>query len=140
MEKSELMKENKRQEIMHRLRFKPFLHMVEQSVYDIPKRVEEYDTDMFVVFNSIKQKYELHSIQYPGDTFQTTIPFNDLDVRALRHLWENDLAVHGKDIFRRIERDEADFKRAKDRDFKNWAQAVASETKSMFAKDAWTAI
>lgn len=132
------MKEKKRQEILTRLQYRPFLHLVEKSVYDIPKRIEEYDPDMFVVFNAVKQKYELHSIQYPGDTFQTTFPFDELDVRALRHVWENDLSVHGREIFRRIEQGEEKAKKAKLREFKNWVQATASETKSMFAKDAWT--
>lgn len=132
------MKERKRLEVLHRLKDRPFSHLVETNVYDIPKRIEEYDADMFVVFNSLKQKYELHSLQYPGDTFQTTFPFNELDARALRHVWENDLSVHGKEIFKRIERDESKAKKDKDRDMKNWIQAVASETKSMFAKDAWT--
>ncbi len=132
------MKERKRLEILHRLRERPFMHLVENNVYDIPKRIEEYDEDMFVVFNALKQKYELHSVQYPGDTFQTTFPFPELDMRALRHVWENDLSVHGKEIFRRIEQDEDKAKKAKDREFKNWIADVASETKSMFAKDAWT--
>jgi hypothetical protein len=132
------MKEQKRNEVLHRLQYRPFLFLVEQSVYDIPKRIEEYDKDMFVVFNSLKQKYELHSIQYPGDTFQLTFPYQELDVRALRHVWESDLSVHGKNIFRRLEQDEEKAKKSKDRDFKNWAQSVARETKSLFAKDAWT--
>lgn len=132
------MKERKRSEILHRLRYRPFLFLVEQSVYDIPKRIEEYDKDMFVVFNSLKQKYELHSIQYPGDTFQTTFPFNELDARALRHVWENDLSVHGRNIFKQIERDEEKMKKSKDRDFKNMVGSLARETKSMFAKSAWT--
>ncbi len=132
------MKEQKRQEILYRLESRPFSHLVETSVYDIPKRIEEYDKDMFVVFNSLKQKYELHSLQYPGDTFQTTFPYKELDNRALRHVWENDLSVHGREIFKRIERDEEKAKKSKDRDMKNWIQATASETKSMFAKTAWT--
>lgn len=132
------MKERKRVEVLHRLQYRPFLFLVEQSVYDIPKRIEEYDPDMFVVFNSLKQKYELHSIQYPGDTFQLTFPYPELDVRALRHLWENDISVHGKNIFRRMEQGEEKAKKAKDREFRNWVQSMAGETKSMFAKSAWT--
>ncbi len=132
------MKKKKRDDILHRLRNSHHLHLVEQSVYDIPRLLEEYDPDMFVVFNSRKQKYELHSIQYGGDTFQTTFQYDDLDVRALRHVWENDLAVHGKEIFRRLEMDEEKQKKSKEREFKNWVQGVASETKSMFSKDAWT--
>lgn len=132
------MKEKKRNEIFRRLQYRPFMHLVEDNVLGIPKRIEEYDADMFVVFNSLKQKYELHSIQFSGDTFQLTFPYDELDARALRHVWENDLAVHGKHIFNRIEKDEEKAKKDKDREMKNWIQDVASETRSMFAKDAWT--
>lgn len=132
------MKVSKRDDINARLANKPFLHLLESNVFHIPERVEEYDKDMFVVFNSIKQKYELHSLEYPGDTFQTTFPFDELDARAIRHIWENDISVHGNDIFRRIEREEEKFKKDKDREQKNWIRDVASETQSMFAKSAWT--
>ena len=127
----------KRDAIKKRLAAKPFLHLIEQSVYDIPERVNEYDKDMFVVFNAARQTYELHSIQYPGDTFQLTFPHSELDIRAIRHIWKNDIGVHGQNIFKRIEQGEERNEKAKKREFKNWVQDVAGETKSMFAKDAW---
>lgn len=132
------MNATKRNEIQKRLSLKPFLHLIEQSVYNIPERVNEYDEDMFVVFNAARQTYELHSIQYPGETFQLTFPHSELDIRAIRHIWKNDIGVHGQGIFKRIEQGEERNKKAKEREFKNWVHDVASETKSMFAKDAWT--
>lgn len=132
------MKTAKRDKIEIRLSSKPFLHLIERNVYDIPERIEEYDEDMFVVFNAIRQTYELHSLQYPGDTFQLTFPHSELDIRAIRHVWKNDIGVHGQDIFKRIEQGEEKNKKAKDKEFKNWVRDMASETQSMFAKDAWT--
>lgn len=132
-----IMKASKRHEINYRLEGKPFLHLLEGSVYNIPERVEEYDKDMFVVFNVAKQKYEIHSVQFPGDTYQMTVPFDQLDSRIIKHIWQNDISVHGKAIFRRLDRAEEQWKKGKDRKFKNWVQDVASETKSMFAHDAW---
>lgn len=132
------MKISKRNEIDNRLNNKRHLLVLEGSTNYIPERIEEYDKDMFVVFNTINQKYEIHSIQYPGDTYQMTVPFDELDNRILKHVWQNDISVHGKEIFKRIEQGEEKAKKSKDREFKNWVQGVASETKSMFAKDAWT--
>ena len=45
-------------------------------------------------------------IASPKDTFQTTIPYKNLDIRTLQHLYENDIKVHGRKIFERIERQE----------------------------------
>lgn len=132
------MKQSKINEINYRLEGKPHLHLLEGSVYNIPERVEEYDKDMFIVFNSMKQKYEIHSVQYPGsDTYQMSIPFDDLDCRTLQHLWNNDISVHGTAIFKRIEQGEEQREKRQKRNFKNWVQDVASETKSMFAYDSW---
>lgn len=119
------------------------LRLIEHDVFHIADRIQEYDERMFIVLNLIKGKYEVHSFEYapaiahPADTIQLTLPFAQLDARALQHLYDNDIRVHGKNIFRKIEQEEEAFEKAKKRDFSNWVQAVASETKSMFAKDAW---
>lgn len=131
------MKSKKRQRIEVAICRKPHLFLVEQDVQDISRRVSEYDEDMFVVFNADKQKYELHSLE-SHETYQMTFPFKELDARALRHIWENDIRVHGRSIFRNVERSEDEFKKRKDRDYRNWVRDVAAETQNMFAKDAWT--
>ena len=119
------------------------LMLIQNDVFNISGRIEEYDKYMFIVFNKSKEKFEIHSLEYapmiafPKDTFQTTIPYMELDIRTLKHVYENDIKVHGRKIFERIERQEELREKQKQRDYKNWLRAVASETKSMFAKDAW---
>jgi len=117
--------------------------LIESDVCDISNRIEKYDKDMFIVFNKLKRKYEIHSLEFasidatPKETFQTTIPYDNLDCRALEHLHDNDIRLHGRKIFERIDQQEGLREKQKQREFKNWVHAVANETKSMFAKDAW---
>lgn len=137
------MKEIKRNQIQAVLFKDHDLILIEDDVFNISGRIEEYDKDMFIVFNKRKKAFEIHSLEYapmiasPKDTFQTTIPYKELDIRTLHHVYDNDIKVHGRKIFERIERQEEMNEKQKQRDYKNWLRAVASETKSMFAKDAW---
>ncbi|MGR6906154.1 hypothetical protein [Lysinibacillus sp. BSL11] len=137
------MKETKRNQIQAVLFKNHDLVLIENDVFNISDRIEEYDKDMFIVFNKRKKAFEVHSLEFapmiasPKDTFQTTIPYEKLDIRTLHHVYDNDIKVHGRKIFERIERQEELIEKRKQRDYKNWLRAVASETKSMFAKDAW---
>ncbi|WP_249645715.1 MULTISPECIES: hypothetical protein [unclassified Lysinibacillus] len=137
------MKETKRNQIQAVLFKDHDLILIENDVFNISSRIDDYDKDMFIVFNKRKKAFEIHSLEYapmfasPKDTFQTTIPYKELDIRTLHHVYDNDIKVHGRKIFERIERQEEMNEKQKQRDYKNWLRAVASETKSMFAKDAW---
>lgn len=138
------MKESKRNRIIAMLDKHPHLILIERDVLSIADRIQEYDKNMFVLFNLAKKKYEIHSFEYaavipnPISTFQMTVPFESLDARTLHHLYDNDIKIHGRKIFDRIEEQEERFEKQKKRDFTNWVQDVAGETKSMFAKDAWS--
>ncbi|MEK3726821.1 MULTISPECIES: hypothetical protein [unclassified Lysinibacillus] len=137
------MKETKRNQIQAVLFKDHDLILIENDVFNISSRIDDYDKGMFIVFNKRKKAFEIHSLEYapmiasPKDTFQTTIPYKELDIRTLHHVYDNDIKVHGRKIFERIERQEEMNEKQKQREYKNWLRAVASETKSMFAKDAW---
>lgn len=126
------------QNVRERIETRKHLIPVFSHVYDIPRRVHEYDPSFFVVLNENTQKYEIHSLDYPGDqTHSCTIPFDELDCRTLYHLWENDIRVHGKEIFRRLERQEEEFEKRKQRETQKFNIDFAKEFQSAFAKDAW---
>jgi hypothetical protein len=60
---------------------------VETNVFHIPERLREIDPGYFVMLNRNSGRFELH---HDGNgeqnSFQCTIPFNDLDERAVRHV------------------------------------------------------
>lgn len=121
-----------RQELYH-------LIPVYDSTHEIPQRINRYSDDLFVVFNPKTQYYEVHSLEHSGylPSLQCVLPYRNLDARAERFIQRNDIRIHGKEIFRRIERSEELREKRRQREFKNTIRDIASETQSMFAKDAW---
>lgn len=124
-------------DVREKIQYRPRLIPLFDHALNIPQRLYEYDSSLFVCFNRQTQRYEVHSLNQELDSFCATLPYKDLDARTLRWIWKNDIRVHGKAIFHRIEKSEDDFKKRKDREFHNWVEDVASETQSMIAKDAW---
>lgn len=125
------------EEVRRRLRGKHHLIPIFQSVYHIPERLYEYDRSMFLVFNTRTQKYEVHCLDHIGDTFAFTVPYDELDVRTLRHVWRNDLRKHGRKIFLDIERSEEAFWSRQEREWREWIRDMAKETRTLFARGAW---
>lgn len=124
--------------VLETVQNRPRLIPLFDHALEIPQRLYQYDQRLFICFNRHTQRYEVHSLDQEGDSFCVTLPYKDLDARTLRWLWKNDVRMHGKAIFNRIEKSEEDFKKSKDRQFHNWIEDVASDTRSLFAKDAWT--
>lgn len=131
------MKRSYREEVWKSLRGKPHLIPLFTNVYAIPERVFEYDPEFFVVYNSDREKFEIHNLSHYPNTYALTVPYKELDVRALRFLWRNDIRVHGKAIFERVEASDARAEKAKEREWKNWVEDVAKETRTAFARDSW---
>lgn len=132
------MKASYKHEVRRRTERRPYLFPIFDDIYGIAERIHDYDRSFFVVFNKNNQKYEIHSLDYPGnDTHSLTIREDALDQRAMRHLWENDLRVHGAEIFRRVEISEEKARIREARARKNFDIDFAKEHQSLFAKDAW---
>lgn len=126
-------------EIILRWRNLHHLKLVETNVYYIPERVNEYNPNFFIVFNSMTQKYEVHSIAGGPNCVsrECEVPDDELDARLLQFLWEQDIRVHGWDLFRRIEASEERARERRRKQFSNWVQSVGRETRTMFARDSW---
>lgn len=132
------MKANYRHEIALKLDRQPHLVPIFSHALDIPRLVYEYDASFFVVFNRKNERFEIHCLDYPeGDTQSLTIPYKNLDARTLRHIWRNDIRVHGTGIFKRLEEQEERAEKRKKREQKNFHIDFAKEHQSAFAKDAW---
>lgn len=124
-------------DVREKVEYRPRLIPLFDHTLNIPQRLYEYDSSLFLCFNVHTQRYEVHSLDQVGDSYCATLPYRDLDARALRWVWKNDIRVHGKEIFNRIDKSQEDFEKAKERQFRNWVQDIGSETRSLFAKDAW---
>ncbi|HDU1185827.1 TPA: hypothetical protein REU56_002937, partial [Listeria monocytogenes] len=125
------MKANYQHQVILRTESRPYLIPVFSHVHDIPRRVYEYDSSFFVVFNTKIQRYQIHSLDYPGeDTYSCTIPYPELDSRALNHLWYNDIRVHGNEIFKRLESADEKREKQKERERKNFDIDFAKEHQS----------
>lgn len=126
-----------KQHIKRKIHNRPELIPLFSSVHRIPERLYDYDNRFFLVYNKDRSKYEIHHLDQ-ADTFCLTVPYDQLDARTIRHLWRNDIRVHGNGIFKRLEQSEENMKKAQQREFQNWVEAVAKDTQSEFAKSAWT--
>ena len=78
---------------------KPWLQLIEGSVCRIPERLKEIDNGIFVVRNTKKGIFEAHCLNNYGDTYAFTIPFDELDTRAIEFYYRTNLRLHGKKIY-----------------------------------------
>ncbi len=62
---------------------KPFLTELTTNVYFIPERLKEIDSGYFVVRNHEKKTFEIHHRDQPHTTYCLTVPYEELDCRAL---------------------------------------------------------
>lgn len=62
---------------------KPYLTELTTNVYFIPERLREIDPDYFVVRNHRKKCFEIHHRSQPHTTYCLTVPYEELDQRAL---------------------------------------------------------
>ena len=54
------------------------------DVYNISKRIKQIDKNYYIVFNTSKQKFEVHNSNQRGSTYCLTVPYNFLDERTLK--------------------------------------------------------
>ncbi|MFQ6752143.1 MAG: hypothetical protein ACLRFL_01070 [Clostridia bacterium] len=77
---------------------------ISHDVYNISNRVKCIDRDYYVVYDTIKMKYEVHNSSQIGSSYCLTLPYDALDVRALDYI--NMTRVSNiDDILFRLDRD-----------------------------------
>lgn len=75
-----------------------------QDVYNIAKRLKNIDRDYYVVYNTSKQKFEIHNSNQVGLSYCLTLPFNQLDERTLKFVLKTQSA-NIEEILEQIEND-----------------------------------
>ena len=56
---------------------------IQNDVCFISDRIKEIDKNYFILFNLLKNKYEVHYLGQRGGTYCFTIPYDSLDDRTL---------------------------------------------------------
>lgn len=101
------MRENK---IRYVLRDRPHLIPVFNTWNKFPQRLKKYDKNLFIVWNVLKQRYEIHSLKSFMPRFQdwTSHQFDwyeELDDRLFNYLYKFDLKRHGDEVSKFLERE-----------------------------------
>lgn len=57
-----------------------------EDVFNISKRIKDIDRDYYVVYNTSKQVFEIHNSSQKGSSYCLTLPYDELDERALKYV------------------------------------------------------
>lgn len=127
----------RKSEISDRLVGKPYLKPVYTHIYNIPERLRHNDRNLFVVFNSITQRYEIHSLANRGNSLSLTVPFEELDARIEDFVRKYDIRRHGRKIYRDIDDHNEQLEKSIERDRRNRAECLADELYKPVRRLAW---
>lgn len=105
--------------------------------YDMTRRLREYDPDLFIVWNSRRKKYEVHSLNHRPHTYACDVPDNRLDARIEEEIRRGDIRVRGGKVFREIEEHNERLEKSNDRQRRNDLLAVAEEMHPYFRRLGW---
>ena len=95
---------------------KRYLRLIENDKLGICKRLKQIDETAFIVYNTLKRKFELHSklTWKPSgrdklkmqDSYEGTLSFDYLDSKVLKHITKMSFKHNGDEMFREIAYDE----------------------------------
>ena len=132
-----MVKQSKLNEIHDWLRGKPFLFALENNIYDIPKRLEEIDSDLFVCLNKITQRFEVHSLANRGTTYCFSVPYDELDVRTIEVFRRSNLKTRSiKEIIRELDQENEERGKQNEARRRSEINAWCREYRSEFKKIA----
>ena len=99
---------NYQNEVRFVLRDRPHLTPIFTLSNGIPQRLKKYDQNSFIVWNKLKERYEIHSLKsyYPRFKQWTTHQFdwfNKLDDRLFTYMYNNSIRHRGSEISEKLE-------------------------------------
>lgn len=132
-----MVNQSKLNEIHDRLQGKSFLFALESNIYDIPKRLEEIDSDLFVCLNKITQRFEVHSLANRGTTYCFSVPYDELDVRTIEVFRRSNLKTRSiKEIIRELDQENEERGKRNEARRRSEINAWGKEYRSEFKKIA----
>lgn len=128
-------------EVYERLQGKHHLQPVfSGGCYDMTRRLREYDPALFIVYNSRRRKYEVHSLAHRPFTYACDVPDNRLDARLEEVIRKGDIRVRGGKVFREIEEHNERLEKSNERQRSNDLRAVVEEMHPYFRRLGWEGI
>jgi hypothetical protein len=102
--------------------------LIEGGINHIPERLQEMDPGYFILLNRKTDKFEVHhKEQRPGETFCITIPYDELDERTVRLVWETRIErLH--DLIEQMHKNNEKVDRDRDNYFRDYVKWVGTET------------
>lgn len=109
--------------------------------YGMGSRIREYDPALFIVWNTKRQRYEVHSLNHPvGSTYAATVPYTRLDARLEEVIRRGDLRIRGKAVFQEINDHNERLERGAERSRLNDLMGIAEEMHPYFKPLGWEGI
>lgn len=108
--------------------------------YDICRRLREYDPNLFVVWNSRRKKYEIHSLAHRFNTYACDVPGNRLDARVEEEVRRGDIRVRGGIVFKEIDDANERLERSRERSRHNDLMGIAEELYPYYRQAGWEGI
>lgn len=95
-------------------------------VFNIPERLREIERDYFVVYDTLADKYEVHSKANIGNTYCLTIPYDQLDARTIEYVRKT-RKENADTLFKEMERDNEKLLLSRQREFANLNEGIAKD-------------
>jgi len=106
---------------------------IKSDLYGIVKQVKQIDPDYFFLRRKRDGKIELHHKGQPYATFCLMIPFEELDDRTLKHLWDT-RAEKSREIIEAMNAHNEKLDRDADNYMRDYVKWVSAETYSYVNK------
>ncbi|MGM0409241.1 MAG: hypothetical protein ACQEQF_00660 [Bacillota bacterium] len=96
--------------------------VIDRHISRVPKKLKELDEDYYILWNSTKERFEVHNDEQEGGSLAFVVGGNELDDRVIQKARET--ASHR--AFKIIEELEAEYERKKRDEKKERREAVES--------------
>jgi hypothetical protein len=114
---------------------KPYLHPVFHDLYDVARRLREVDPTLFVVRNTLRGRFEVHCLEHRPSSFAWQVPWAVLDGRVIEKAQYNRVGrVSTSEWVRSIEAHNEKVNRRNERDFENFTQSFARDTRPLWKR------
>ena len=114
---------------------KPYLHPIFNDLYDVARRIREVDDTLFIVRNTLRGRFEVHCLEHRPSTFAWQVPWAVLDGRVIERAQYNRVGrVSTSAWLRSVDEHNAKIDRRNERDFENFTQSFARDTRPLFKR------